>query len=131
NYSTAHRSLEADLNRRRVTRAMLWPTGHPGQLLEPRGLNSNWRLRGAASPLFLTSRLGVDCEVGHDPAPPAWKASALPAYATPRSSPNGPDHVLLPRSPLPWAYVVSAARTAIGWIGAACGRSTSPSCAMT
>ena len=26
---------------------------------------------------------GADWEAGHDPAPPAWKASTLPAYATP------------------------------------------------
>jgi hypothetical protein len=25
--------------------------------------------------------LGLDWEAGHDPAPPAWKASTLPAYA--------------------------------------------------
>ena len=35
------------------------------------------------SPLLHVSSVGVDWEAGHDPAPPAWKASTLPAYATP------------------------------------------------
>jgi hypothetical protein len=32
---------------------------------------------------FFADDLGVDWKAGHDPAPLAWKASTLPAYATP------------------------------------------------
>ena len=51
--------------------------------------DSNWPLRDTTSPLFLMSYLGMDWEAGHDPAPPAWKASTLPAYATPSCSRSG------------------------------------------
>ena len=59
---------------------------YPGLLSEPRARFelAPARYDVAAVPLeFYEGDLGVDWEAGHDPAPPAWKASTLPAYATP------------------------------------------------
>src|SRR5262249_11789373 len=53
----------------------------PGGGLEP----PTFALRGRCSGQLSYPRhdVGLDWEAGHDPAPTAWKASTLPAYATP------------------------------------------------
>jgi hypothetical protein len=80
--SNLHRLFQGQVSYRLLNHAP-----EPGGGLEP----PTFALRGRCSGTTELPRhdCWLDWEAGHDPAPPAWKASALPAYATPSCSRSG------------------------------------------